>query len=415
MSNRLINVGMRGLTLGIRFIFIFFLARYLDPVAVGYYGLFTAAIGYCLYIVGIDFYVYVTREILKAPADQRGRLLKAQGVLSGLLYLALFPIALAFLRNSGWPAGLIWWFFPILLLEYVNQELSRLLIVLSRQLAASIILLVRQGSWAVAVVVVMAFEPSSRELGFVMALWTCAGLAAAAIGVLVLLGTGIKGWRLPIDWPWVRKGIAVSAVFLIATLALRGVQTIDRYWLEALGGIEVVAAYVLFMGVASTLLALLDASVFAYTYPALIADSQRQEYGAARKKMRSMAIQTVLGCAAFGVVSWVLLPWLLEWTANPVYRNALPLYPWILMAMVLNALGLVPHYGLYAHGRDRPIIHSHIAALPAFALSVWFFSGAYKVLAVPIGLNVSFALILIWKTVAYWRVDKSLGPSSPSS
>jgi O-antigen/teichoic acid export membrane protein len=309
----------------------------------------------------------------------------------------------------------MWWFFPILLLEYINQELFRLLTVSSRQFTASIILLVRQGSWAVAVVLIMAFMPSSRELGLLMALWTCAGLVAAGIGIFILLSTGIQGWGLPIDWQWVKNGIGVSAAFLTATFALRGFQTVDRYWLQALGGIEIVAAYVLFIGVAGTLLTLLDASVFAYTYPALIAHHQHEEHDEARKKMRNMFILTALGCAAFSLVSCTLMPWLVEWTVNPVYRNALPLYPWILSATVLNALGMVPHYGLYACGRDRPIIRSHIAALPAFALSVWLLSGRYNVLAVPIGLNISFALILLWKTAAYWQANPDLGPNLPSS
>lgn len=408
------NVGLRSLTLGVRFLFIFFLARYLDPSKVGYYGLFTATIGYCLYIVGVDFYIYATRELLKTPKEERGALLKAQAGLSLVLYMALIPIALGALGQAGWPDGLMWWFFPILLFEYVSQEIYRLLIVFSRQLTASIILFIRQGSWGIAAVIVMTLEPASRTLDVVMTLWACAGLIATGSGVFVLLRMRMGGWRHSIDWAWVRKGIGVSIVFLIATLALRGIQTIDRYWLEALGGIELVAAYVLFMGVAGTLLALLDASVFAYTYPALISHNHRREHETARRKLRTMLIYTLCACAAFGLVSWLLMPLLLDWIGNPVYRDALPLYPWILMAMILNAVGMVPHYGLYARGLDRPIIQSHIAALPAFVLSVWLFSASQTELAVPLGLNVSFALILVWKTVAYLLANNAQGANRPS-
>ncbi|TGU42107.1 hypothetical protein EN795_35725, partial [bacterium M00.F.Ca.ET.152.01.1.1] len=111
-----------------------------------------------------------------------------------------------------------------------------------------------------------------------MALWACSGLAAVALGVWRVRQLLIGGWSRPVDWRWVRKGISVSAAFLVSTLALRGIQTADRYWMEDLGGIEAVGAYVLFLGVAGTLMVFLDAGVFSFSYPALISHSHKREY-----------------------------------------------------------------------------------------------------------------------------------------
>jgi O-antigen/teichoic acid export membrane protein len=410
----MLNIGLRSITLGSRFLFIFFLAKYLDPASVGYYGLFTATVGYALYFVGLDFYIYVTREILKTPNDQRGRLLKDQAGLSGLLYLVLLPIALIFLQREGWPEHLAWWFFPILLVEHFNQEMSRLLGALSEQLTASLALFVRQGSWAIAIVALMILEPNSRHLDVVMALWACAGVASAALAIWKLKQLRMGGWGAPIDWPWISKGTAISIAFLGATLALRGFQTIDRYWLEALGGIEIVGAYTLLLGVAGTLMTFLDAGVFAYTYPALIAHSHRQEHDAARAKVRQMFFQTLALSAVFGIVSWLILPYLLDWIGKPAYKNALGLYPWLLTATIINAVGLTPHYALYARGADKPIIYSHLAALPVFVLATWAFSKTYAALAVPIGLNIAFVVILVWKSAAYWQLNSTERTPSPA-
>lgn len=400
------NVGLRGVTLGTRFLFIFFLAKYLDPASVGYYGLFTAAVGYALYFVGLDFYTYVTREILKTPNDKRGRMLKDQAALSGLLYLLLLPVAFIFLQQAAWPGYLAWWFFPILLLEHFNQEMSRLLSALSEQITASLALFLRQGSWAIVIVLLMTLEPSSRNLDVVMALWIGAGVASAALSIWKLKKLQMGGWRVPIDWYWIKKGIAVSIAFLVATLAVRGFQTIDRYWLEALGGIEIVAAYTLLIGIAGTLMTFLDAGVFAYTYPALIMHSHRHEHEAAHAKVLKMLFQTLALSVVFGIVSWLLLPYLLDWIDKPAYKNALGLYPWLLAATIINAVGLVPHYALYARGEDKSIVYSHLAALPAFILATWAFSETFAILAVPIGLNVAFFLILLWKSLAYWQLKK---------
>jgi O-antigen/teichoic acid export membrane protein len=401
--SRFINIGLHSATLGTRFLFIFFLAKFLDPSLVGYYGLFAAAVGYALYFVGLDFYTYVTRELIKNPVEYRGQLLKNQAALSATLYLFLSPPAFIFLLNSGWPDYLIWWFFPILFLEYFNQEMSRYLVAMSEQITASCIHFFRQGSWALLIVALMMWNTSARHLEVVITLWALAGVVSAVIGIRKLRQLKIGGWRNSVNWGWVKKGVYVSFPFLVATLALRGIHTIDRYWLEALGGIEMVGAYVILLGVASSLLTFLDAGLFAFAYPSLIKLSQQGEYPAVHAKVQQIFLQTLIFCATFALLSWLALPHVLGWIGNPIYLNAQHWYPWLLGAMVLNAVSMIPHYALYASGQDRHIIYSHIAALIVFVLSVWVLSRSQSALAIPLGLNFAFALILIWKSASYWQ------------
>ena len=215
------------------------------------------------------------------------------------------------------------------------------------------------------------------------------------------------GWQSALDWQWIKKGIVISTAFLLATLALRGIQTFDRYFLEALGSIETVGAYVLFFGVAGTLLTFLDAGVFAFTYPALIKHHQAQENDIAHSKFKQMLGITILLSIGFAFTSWLLLPILLSWIGNPIYLNSISLYPWLLSAMTINAVSMPSHFALYARGHDKPIIQSHIAAMLAFILVTWLLSDQFSILAVPIGLNFSFAVILAWKSIAYWKLIKS--------
>jgi O-antigen/teichoic acid export membrane protein len=411
-GQRLLNLGLRGVTLCTRFLFIFFLARYVAPASVGYYGLFAATVGYALYFVGLDFYTYNTRELLRAPHEQRGRLIRDQVVLTAGLYALLLPAAFFVPASAGWPSGLAWWFLPILVLEHVNQEVSRILIALSDQIGASVLLFIRQGSWALLVVAVMAWDAETRHLQAVMASWAGAGVVAAILGACKIARLRLGGWRLPVDWGWLRQGIKVSVAFLAATLALRALQIVDRYWLKALVDIDAVGAYVLFTGIASTLMVFLDAGVFTFSYPELIQLHQQGRHDALRQRLRAMLGHTLLLSAAFAFVSWLVLPQLLTWIRNPVYAQYLWLYPWVLLAVVVNALGLVPHYALYAYGVDRPIIRSHVAALVVFPLAVWGLSRFQPVLAVPLGLNVAFATILVWKATACFQVSRSAGASA---
>lgn len=395
-----LNVVLRLTTLGTRFILIFVLAKFLDAASVGYYGLFTAAIGYALLCVGMDFYVYTNREVLKAEETKRGRLIKGQIAWVGILYLIFAPLVLFVLPAVGLPEFLVWWFLPILVLEHINQELYRLLIILSRQLSASLLLFVRQGSWALAVALLMALSENDRNLHIVMLLWACAGATAAVAGIWKLHRMKFGGWRERIDWIWVKRGITVSGAFLVSSLALRGIQTFDRYWLEDLVGIEIVGAYVLFFGMASALNVFLDAALYSFKYPELVRLSQTKDYLTMRRVVRILSIKAIVICMAFSAATYFLLPVLLAWIDEPVYESQISLYYWVLAGTVAYSLSMIPHYALYALSCDRTIIMSHIVALPVFALVTLFAADRSELYAVPIGVLVSMMVVLAWKIVA---------------
>lgn len=403
-NTRALNVVLRAATLASRFLFIFFLARFLEPSSLGLYGLFTATMGYSGYLLGLDFYTFTTREVLKRERGEWGGLLKSQGALTLLLYAVFLPLLTLIFVNELLPWRMASWFFALLILEHLNQELNRFLVAISEQLLASVVLFLRSGTWALAVIGLMAIEPGVRSLDYVFGAWTIAALVALFAGVFRLTQLRIGGWHQKIDWGWIKKGLKISIKLLIATLAIRAVFTVDRYWIQSLCGLDVVGAYVLFMGIGGTLLAFLDAGVFAFCYPGLISAHSSKNPKLFSYHLRKLLFQTCFLSTAFAVVSWLLLPVLLGWIGNHLYADHKYIYPWLLFAMILNALSMVPHYGLYAQGVDAPIIKSHIFGFLFFVFITWWLSIYYPVLAVPMGLCCSFALILLWKTVAFLGV-----------
>lgn len=408
MRDRILNIFLQGATLIARFSFVFFLAKYLSPSEIGIYGLFSVAIGYSIYFVGLDFYTYLSREIILTPMEKRAGLLKCQATLSLILYAIFVPVALFFVINySGWPYYLVWWFAPILLVEHFNQEVGRLLVALSEQVTASALLFLRQGSWSLLVVFIMFFEPNSRTLKFPMAAWFVSGFFAALLGIFKLKKIGVSGWKNKLDWKWIKKGVAVSAAFLFATLALRGMQTFDRYMLESIGGIEIVGVYVLFIGVAGSLLAFLDSGVFSFTYPTMIALSQNFRWVEARKKVKQMFWLTITFSIIFSAISLAVMPYLLEWIGKDIYAESIDLYYWILLATIVNAISLIPHYALYSAGKDRAIIVSHMLGFLVFFAAVLLLKSKSLVLAVPQGLLIAFLFILVFKAVSYIIFSRS--------
>lgn len=404
---RVLNILLRGSTLACRFLFIFFLAKYVEPSVVGIYGLFTAAIGYSLYLVGLDFYTYTTREILKSEKSVWGQYLKGQIYLSMLLYILLFIVSVPFIVNGYVPTSILYWFVPILFLEHVNQEISRLLIALSKQTIASINLFIRQGIWALAAVSIMYFDKSTRHIELVFSLWMISGCFSAISGAYCLYRLKFGGWQSRVDFSWIKKGIKTSVVFLMATLALKGVQTVDRYWLESLTNMDVVGAYVLFVGVAGTVMTFLDAGVYSFSYPKLISANNGSNKDEFNRILKSMSLLTVAFILAFIIVSLTLLPFLLDWIGREVYLQYSNLYVWILLATVFNALSMIPHYALYAQGKDKAIVFAHCMSAFIFVIFAAVMTSWDKELAVPIGVAAAFAFIFLFKSWVFLNPVKN--------
>ncbi|MCO6055367.1 oligosaccharide flippase family protein [Pseudomonas sp. MOB-449] len=402
---RLINIALRGMTLLSKFLLIFFLAKFLEPAELGLYGLFTATIGYALYLLGLDFYTFTTREILKRERDEWGGLLKDQGALSLVLYAIVLPLLTLIFIKGLLPWSVSCWFFALLVLEHLTQELGRLLVAVSEQLLASVVLFLRSGIWAVIATALMFIEPASRTLDFVLGAWTVGGSVALLLGVFRLRQLKISGWHRKVDWRWVSKGLKVAIPFLVATLAIRGIFTLDRYWLEALSGLEVLGAYVLFIGLCSALLSFLDAGVFAFIYPGLIGAYQKKNVVEFNRGLHKLLVQTVVLSVFFALVSLLLIGPLLSWLNKPLYLEQQGLFPWALLATLFYALSMISHYALYAQGLDRPIIHSHIAGLIVFIPATWVFSQQWPRIAIPLGLCMAFFMILLWKSLAYFRLS----------
>lgn len=400
---RLTNIALRGMTLGSKFVLIFVLAKLLEPAEVGLYGLLTVTISYVLMALGFDFYSYATRELINTERKDWSALLRDQGVFYGITYVVILPLCLLIFWFGFLPWSLALWFFPLLVLEHVAQEFNRLLVAMSEPLWASVVLFARQGLWSTVAAVWMWLVPDHRSLGFVFAAWALGGLLACLIAATRLRGLDNVSLARAINWPWIKRGVLVAVPFVLATLSMRALYTFDRYWIEALSGLEVLAAYVLYMGIANVIMTFLDASVFTFIYPALIAAAGKRDQVAFDKNMQRLTGQT-LGltlCLSLAVI--LLAKPLLVWLHKPVYSQYFSLIYWTVLATALSAISMIPHYGLYARRQDRPIIISHLASLPIFAIAVYLLNTVLREAAIPAAMAVTFLFLLFTKTLFFRR------------
>lgn len=400
---RLLNVSMRGLTMASSFALTFALARYLQPAKLALYGLFGATIVVAIYAVGLDFYTYTTREIIRTERQQWGRMFKGHIALALILYAIVAPFLSLLFLSGALPWSLAGWLAVLLPLEHLARELNRILIATSQQLLASAIMFVRKGIWAWCVIGLMFFDSAARELTWVFGTWVIATAVSCLLGILRLHRMRLGSWRESIDWPWIYKGVRISGTFLAATLAIQALSSVDKYWQQSLVGRDALAAYVLFSGIAVGMSSVLDAGVFSFAYPRLIEAHHRKEHARFQTELRKMLLVTLVICAGFSVIAWLTIDELLRWINKPVYIQQKVVLPWVLLATSLSCISYSPHYGLYARGQDRVIIASHFAGALLFVAATWMLSQFWRNLAVPVGLCCAFGFILILKSWFYLK------------
>lgn len=403
---RFINLGLRGGVLLAKFALLFLLAYFLEPVEVALYGLLVATIGYSLFGLGFDFYSYSTRELIATSPKQWARLLRDQGVFFGVTYLVILPLLLSVFYLELLPWSVAPWFFVILVLEHLAQELNRLLVAMNRQLLASIVLFFRAGLWAFVVAICFWFFDAARSLEFVFTAWCLGALAACVLGSTALLALDRRCLQQSIDWRWIGRGIKVAFPLLVATLALRAIFTTDRYWVQSVAGADILAAYVLFAGVANAVMSFLDAAVFVFLYPKIIKAYKEQDLKDFNVGMKALLRQTFFITVLLSISAALFIHPVLFWLQKEIYILNVNILYVLLIAIFLFAMSMVPHYGLYAMSMDRHIIVSHIVAFIVFLIFATLFSLMLPVYGIPLALCCAFATMLVSKSMAYIRLKR---------
>lgn len=368
-SAKRLTVGLRLASLGLRSALIVLLARYLSVDDVGLYGLMVVTISYAIYPLGLDFYTFSTRELVRSPRPLWPTFIRSQLALTALLYVALMPLLLTMFSVGLLPWSLAFWFVALVCLEHAGAEIDRILIAALDPLASSIGLFLRQGLMPLIVAPVIAIASSTRSIEIVLVVWTACNVAGVLVGALFLWrklrgnGSGLM------DWAWVRRGIRICIPFLIGTLCLRALFTFDRQVISIWGSTDSLASYTLFATIGMGLTSVVSAGVVQFVYPHLVAAASRHSIDDFKAHLRSMFVQTLLVAAGISLLAIVGLPVILLVVGNATYDAQSWIMPWIMLATSLYNISLVPHYVLYSLDGDRSILLVTVVALAVFAVT----------------------------------------------
>ena len=408
LSARVINFLLRGITLGCKFLLVFFLAKLLEPTDLGLYGLLVATTTYCLYVIGFEFYTYSMRELIASSKNSHAGILLNKLAFYAAAYVIFMPLLMVIFWTETLPWSLLVWFYVLLVLEHANQELNRILVALSLQIKASIVLFVRSGFWVLFIIPLMWSMPWLREIKFVLAAWCISGMLSVALAIKWIFREISFTNLLPINFNWIKKGFLVSLPMLVAAIGLQGLFVFDRHIVEWIAGLETLGAYVLFAGIGAAMISFLDAGVLVFFYPQVVKAARSKNLNDFREMIKKITINVVLSMLILSVVAYGVSVVVVSWLEKSIYAENFYLIKWIIVAMFIFGMNHIPHLGLYAQGRDRPIVLSHLTALISFIIIAVFLNSYLGIVAVPLAMCSAFTLMAVWKVLAYKKMMREL-------
>ena len=390
---------LRIAALGGKFLLMMAIARFLTVKDVGNYGLYVSIIVISLYFVGLDFYVFSTREILDPQIKKKiGSILFNQVVFfifSYVLLAALWPGLLTLSAITG-VGGLL---FLLTVSEHLSQECYRILIIKEKITLANFLLFVRSGIWCYLCVPLLYFGMVNLEQIFY--LWLVFSAISVIIGVKFILHfESISISDFKIDIKWLMRGIKTSFLFFMGTLCLRAINYLDKVIAVHFITTPKLGVYVFFFGVSAAVQAIIDVLVVTRYYPSLVRAIQEQNLEESKKAFDKFKKKMLYYNFGLFIISIPACYMMIKLTGKMEYIDNFLWYILIVISLSLLNISMPYHYALYSKKKDSSLIIINALALLIFTIASFVFvnmlpnSGMIPVL---IGLISSNLFILITK------------------
>ncbi len=393
---------MRFLAIGLRFVFIALFFKYSESLY-GEFSLIVTTITLGIYVLGLDFYMYAGREILKSYADYR-LIWKKQMKFYLIVYLVLLPFFYLLFSLGFLSFNYIFLFFPLLVAEHLSFEIYRLLFTVKAPFWANLNLFFRNGFW-VLFALIYYFLTGEMDIRAVLFFW----LTGDVLAILCLWPV----WRkkklrfsdeIP-DWGWMVKGLKISLPFFVGTLAFKMIEWSDRYMIDYFLDKKTLGVYAFFGNISVLVNTVVYTAVVSILYPVLVENIMQKNRPGFEEVFDSMKRKIIYYSMATVILLIVVLPLLLIFLGKENYLEQLDVFYWLTGAQVLLVFSYLYHFVLYGFQMDKILVWSAIwAALINMILNliwipVWGMKGA------ALSTFVSVAILMILK---YYKARKLL-------
>lgn len=402
----LLNLSIRILSMGARFLLLFSLGKYFSTEELGRYGIFYTTVSLGVLLLGLDFYTYSNREIIYAKAEDKLLILRNQLFFSMLTYiLFLPPLVLVFTYNIL-PFKYLLFFYVILILEHLSQELYRLFTILSFPVFANVLLFLRTGIWVFLLIgIYLVTQTKNYSLSAVFIGWISGAGLSVIVGIAALLKFFRNYTYKPVLLKWYIDGLKVCSFYFFSTVALIIIESSNRYMIEYWCDIKSVGIFVFFNQIANMINIIIFTLFIMIIYPKLITAVNEKNIEEFKNLKKIIMKKVMIYSSAFGLILGILIyPILFFINKNEYFSEILAFYILILSNIILN-VSLVYHYVLYALKKDFLLFSSTaLSALSSVIFNVILIQ-KLNIIGAACSLLLSYIVLMILKAVYSKRAE----------
>ena len=347
----------RGLTLASKFLFIIFIGKYsIDESNLGIFGLISTSVALLVYVIGFDFYVFNTREILKTQTNRISKI-KNQLFFHLLAYLIIIPISFFLIFKFGFISiEYVWLLLVLLISEHLGQELYRLFTTLEKSIIANIMLFFRSGAWVWCVLVDYFVLNNPINIKRYIIFWTLfSWVSFVVFGVLLVRFMGIKTIKYsPPDWKWINEGIKTASVFFVGSLSFQVIQFSDRFMIDYFYDKKLVGVYTAYAQFTNAIDVFTFSAITMAAYPKLVKSFvNRKKYDEIKTQFSK---HLVLVSISMILIVCFLGPVIFKYLDKPAIFREINTFYTLLGGVLFLILSNIYHYDLYVKKKDGIIL-----------------------------------------------------------
>lgn len=372
-KNVFLNLSLRLGMLISKSLFVFVAAKYLELSDLGLYSLIGVTISYGIYLLGLDFYTFTTRELIGLDEEGAAKYIIGQIRFCLLSYILFFIPLITLFQFDFLPWDVVGIFFVLLLSEFISQELTRILIALEKTIIASCILFIRTAIWCYLLAVLFVWLDDTRNIEWILYSWLFSSVLSVVIAMYLLKFVGWhKIFCKPIELKWIIKGVKLAFPMLLSTLAIKTVFTIDKYSIEYFDGLTLLGVYAVYIGICNAFLSFMDAAVFQFKYPKLVKYKNSNQLGLFTLEVKRLVLSVLGYMASILMALFIVSDLVFSYLSKPEYMEHIDIYWMLIWAHVILILSYIPHYVLFAMKKDKWLLLAHFLALLTFLCLIKF-------------------------------------------
>lgn len=385
---KIFNTFLRIFPVGLKFIFLTILSKFLSLADYGNFLLITTTITLAVFFLGLDFYNYSVRDILQQNKNECKNKIVSSFLFYGLVYFIFICVGyFTDLMFNPWGGRLnVFTVMFLCVTEHLNHEIYRLQVAFKKVLLANSIFFLRVFAWAGYFTVKLIFFEGNVNVNEILSLWLVSNIGGIFISLLQsVLYSKTTFKELKINWSFIKVGISVCFLFFIGTIALKSIEYVNRYMVEFILGEENTAIFIFYSNIAMSVTMYINAAVVTFELPLLLESTTKENQNQQIKKFeRALLVQlvfiSVLICTA-------IFP-LLKWQGTEEYRQHVYILFFLLAGVFLMNYSLCYHFYLYNLKKDKLIVLQTFVLCLVNLLLTFLFTKYFKL---P-GAGISFAI-----------------------